>query len=91
MLKLENNNLLIAAEDVDFSNEAKENLPCEFEGESIEIGFNGKYLAEMLSNLVCDNVTMEFSEPNRAVLIYPTDKVEDVLMLVMPVMLNNYY
>jgi DNA polymerase III subunit beta len=89
--KLENNNLLIAAEDVDFSNEAKENLPCEFEGESIEIGFNGKYLAEMLSNLVCDNVTMEFSEPNRAVLIYPTDKVEDVLMLVMPVMLNNYY
>jgi len=89
--KLENNNLLVAAEDVDFSNEAKENLPCDFEGEPIEIGFNGKYLAEMLSNLHCDNVTMGFSEPNRAVLIYPTDKVDDVLMLVMPVMLNNYY
>lgn len=89
--KLENNNLLVAAEDVDFSNEAKENLPCNFEGETIEIGLNGKYLAEMLSNLACDNVTMEFSEPNRAVLLYDTEKVDNVLMLVMPVMLNNYY
>lgn len=89
--KLEANNLLISAEDVDFSNEAKENLSCEFEGESLEIGFNGKYLSEMLSNLACENVTFEFSEPNRAVLLYDTDKVDDVLMLVMPVMLNNYY
>lgn len=89
--KLENNNLLVAAEDVDFSNEAKENLPCDYEGESIEIGFNGKFLMEMLSHLVCDNVTMEFSDPNRAALMYPTEKIDDVLMLVMPVMLNNYY
>ena len=89
--KLENNNLLISAEDVDFSNEAKENLPCIYDGDVLEIGFNGKFITEMLNNLPCDTVTFEFSEPNRAALIYPTDNVDNVLMLVMPVMLNNYY
>ncbi len=91
--KLENNNLLISAEDVDFSNEAKENLPCDYDGEALEIGFNGKFLMEMLSNLNCDSVHFEFSEPNRAALMYPHEPTEneDILMLVMPVMLNNYY
>lgn len=92
-LKLENNNLLVSAEDVDFSNEAKENLPCDYEGESLEIGFNGKFLLEILDTLTCNTITMEFSEPNRAALIYPYDdmKEKEVLILVMPVMLNNYY
>ena len=90
--KLENNNLLVSAEDVDFSNEAKENLPCDYEGESIEIGFNGKFLLEILSNLDCNQVHFEFSEPNRAALLYPNEvDKEQVLILVMPVMLNNYY
>lgn len=91
--KLENNNLLISAEDVDFSNEAKENLPCDYDGETLEIGFNGKFLMEMLSNLNCDTVHFEFSEPNRAALMYPSEATgdENILMLVMPVMLNNYY
>ncbi|WP_338763037.1 DNA polymerase III subunit beta [Bernardetia sp. ABR2-2B] len=91
--KLENNNLLISAEDVDFSNEAKENLPCDYDGDNLEIGFNGKFLMEMLSNLNCDTVHFEFSEPNRAALMYPNEAAEseNILMLVMPVMLNNYY
>lgn len=90
--KLENNNLLISAEDVDFSNEAKENLPCDYDGDALEIGFNGKFLMEMLSNLDCESVHFEFSEPNRAALLYPHEADHlDVLMLVMPVMLNNYY
>jgi DNA polymerase-3 subunit beta len=91
--KLENNNLLVSAEDVDFSNEAKENLPCDYDGDSLEIGFNGKFLMEMLSNLNCDTVHFEFSEPNRAALMYPNEATgdENILMLVMPVMLNNYY
>lgn len=88
---ISDNNLLVRAEDVDFANEAKENLPCQFEGAEIVIGFNVKFLSEMLSNLVCDNVTFEFSEPNRAALIYDSEKIDDVLMLVMPVMLNNSY
>jgi hypothetical protein len=82
----------ISAEDLDFSNEANERLSCDHDGEDIEIGFNAKFLVEMLNNLSCKEVSLKFSAPNRAGLILPAtqDANEDILMLVMPVMLNNY-
>jgi DNA polymerase-3 subunit beta len=91
-LRITPNELFISAEDLDFSNEANERLPCEFNGDEMEIGFNARFLIEMLGNLSSRNVTIELSAPNRAGLIVPTEKVdnEDLLMLVMPVMLNNY-
>ncbi|NVJ85044.1 MAG: DNA polymerase III subunit beta [Algoriphagus sp.] len=91
-LKLTGSELLISAEDLDFSNEANERLSCEHDGEDIEIGFNAKFLVEMLSNLNSKEVSLKFSAPNRAGLILPAeqDENEDILMLVMPVMLNNY-
>ncbi|MFT5884649.1 MAG: DNA polymerase-3 subunit beta [Arcticibacterium sp.] len=91
-LKVTGNELEISAEDLDYSNEANEKLVCEYEGEDMEIGFNAKFLVEMLSNLNTDNLTLEMSQPNRAGLIVPEDKQEneDMLLLVMPVMLNSY-
>ncbi|UCS93719.1 DNA polymerase III subunit beta [Echinicola marina] len=91
-LKLTGSELQISAEDLDFSNEANERLSCEHEGEDIEIGFNAKFLVEMLNNISAKQVTLKFSAPNRAGLIVPSEKGEneDILMLVMPVMLNNY-
>lgn len=91
-LKINGNRLDISAEDLDYSNEAKENLPCEHSGDDIEIGFNARFLIEMLNNMEADEVTMKLSAPNRAGLIVPKEKNdhEEVLMLVMPVMLNNY-
>ncbi len=91
-LKINGSELLISAEDLDFSNEANEKLTCEYEGEDIEIGFNAKFLMEMLNNLDTKTVSLELSAPNRAGLLKPVDgeENEDVLMLVMPVMLNNY-
>lgn len=91
-LKLTGSELLISAEDLDFSNEANERLSCEHDGEDIEIGFNAKFLVEMLGNLNSKEVSLKFSAPNRAGLILPAeqDENEDILMLVMPVMLNNY-
>jgi len=91
-LKLAGSELQISAEDLDFSNEANERLACEFEGQDMEIGFNAKFLVEMLSNLDSNQIEMHFSAPNRAGIIMPADKDEheDVLMLVMPVMLNSY-
>lgn len=90
-LKISGSELHISAEDLDFSNEAHERLSCQFEGEDMEIGFNAKFLVEMLSNLSCEEVVLEMSSPNRAGLLLPAVKQddEDVLMLVMPVMLNN--
>jgi len=91
-LKLTGSELQISAEDLDFSNEANERLSCEHEGEDIEIGFNAKFLVEMLNNISAKEITMKLSAPNRAGLILPSDlnENEDILMLVMPVMLSNY-
>jgi DNA polymerase-3 subunit beta len=91
-LKITGSELQISAEDLDFSNEANERLACEHEGDDIEIGFNARFLIEILSHLDSDEVEMLLSAPNRAGLVVPKDKDEneDVLMLVMPVMLNNY-
>lgn len=91
-LKITGSELLISSEDLDFSNEANERLSCEHDGGDIEIGFNGKFLIEMLANMESKQVSMRFSEPNKAGLIFPVDQDEneDLLMLVMPVMLSNY-
>ncbi len=90
--KISNNQLDISAEDLDFSNEASESLPCEHEGDDIEIGFNARFLIELLSNLSASEVVFKLSAPSRAGLIVPKeqDSEEDILMLVMPIMLNNY-
>ncbi len=91
-LKIAGSELQISAEDLDFSNEANERLACEFNGEDMEIGFNAKFLMEMLNNIDTDSVKLELSEPNKAGLLIPVskDSSEDILMLVMPVMLSNY-
>ncbi|MCF8330973.1 MAG: DNA polymerase III subunit beta [Bacteroidales bacterium] len=83
--------LVLSAEDVDFSNEAKERLNCNYDGEDMEIGFNSRFIIEMLNNLTNDEVIFELSTPERAGLISPAEKDEneDILMLVMPVMLNS--
>jgi len=91
-LKLAQNDLVISAEDLDYSNEANERLTCDYEGEEMEIGFNAKFMVEMLGNISSNMISLEMSQPNRAGLIIPSDKKEneDILLLVMPVMLNTY-
>ena len=91
-LKITGSELQISAEDLDFSNEANERLSCEHDGEDIEIGFNAKFLIEMLTNMDSDKIKLTMSAPNKAGVILPAekDKSEDILMLVMPVMLNQY-
>lgn len=90
-LKLVGNSLTISAEDIDFANKAEERLPCDYNGTDLQIGFNSRFLIEMLNNLQSEEITLEMSEPNRAGIIKPVDGLEDgeeILMLVMPVMLN---
>lgn len=91
ILNIKGSELILSASDLDFSNEAKEKLTCEYEGENIEIGFNARFLIEVLSVITTEEVIMELSTPNRAGIILPTEteKDEEILMLVMPVMLNQ--
>mgnify|MGYP002629393574 CR=1 FL=1 len=88
--KVSGQELVLSAEDIDFSNEAKERLTCAYEGDDMEIGFNSKFMVEMLNNAETDEVLIEMSASNRAGILLPVNnenKAEDILMLVMPVML----
>lgn len=90
-LSLVGSELKISAEDLDFSNKAEERLTCDYNGDDLEIGFNSRFLNEMLNNLGSDHIQLEMSLPNRAGILTPKDGMEEgenVLMLVMPVMLN---
>ena len=83
--------ILLTAEDVDFYNEAKERLACSYTGDDMEIGFNSRFFQEMLGNFDSNEVKLEMSAPNRAGILIPVDnenEAEDLLMLLMPVMLN---
>ena len=91
-LKMAGTELNISAEDLDFSNKADERLNCDYQGDDMQIGFNSRFLSEMLSNLTSSEVLIEMSLPNRAGILTPidgTDEGEKITMLVMPVMLNN--
>jgi len=91
-VKVAGSQLRISAEDLDFANEGHELLTCTYIGEDMEIGFNARFLLEMVSNLDSDEIVIEMSAPNRAGIILPANNAnpaEDILMLVMPVMLNN--
>ncbi|UGU14999.1 DNA polymerase III subunit beta [Sinomicrobium kalidii] len=91
-LKIAGAELNISAEDIDYSNKAEERLTCEYQGDDMQIGFNSRFLIEMLNNLTADDVSVEMSLPNRAGILTPVDGLDEgeyITMLVMPVMLNN--
>lgn len=91
-LKIAGAELNISAEDIDYSNKAEERLTCDYQGDDMQIGFNSRFLTEMLNNLNADEIKLEMSLPNRAGILTPIDGLDDgefITMLVMPVMLNS--
>jgi DNA polymerase-3 subunit beta len=90
--KITGQELQLSAEDLDYANEARERLSCNYEGDDMEIGFNSRFFIEMLNNLDQDEIKLEMSAPNRAGILFPVgneNQAEEILMLVMPVMLNQ--
>ena len=91
-LKIAGAELNVSAEDMDYSNKAEERLTCDYQGDDLQIGFNSRFLSEMLNNMNANDVSLEMSLPNRAGILTPIDGLEEgesVTMLVMPVMLND--
>lgn len=88
---LNNDELKVTAEDQDFGSEAKEKISCDYNSESMEIGFNSNYIVDVLSHIASDEVEFKLSSPNRATIVSPVaqESGEDILMLIMPVRLNN--
>lgn len=90
-LSINDNQLVVSAQDIDFSISAVERLNCEYEGDEIEIGFKSTFLLEIIANISSSDVRVEMSDPSRAGLLLPVeteDEEEDVLMLLMPMMIN---
>ena len=91
-LKINGNSIDVSAEDIDFSNKGNENIKVDYDGQDMEIGFNGKFLIEILNTLQSEKINIYFSNPSKAAIIMPdieNEKIEKILMLVMPVMLNQ--
>jgi DNA polymerase III subunit beta len=90
-LKMSGNELLIKAEDLEMANKAEEKIPCSFEGDDLEIGFNARYLKDIISAIDSEDVVIKLSEPNRAGLVLPASNEdnEDITMLIMPMMLGQ--
>ena len=90
-LRLEMNNLELNSEDLDFATSAREDVACEYGGVPMSIGFKGSALAEILNNLSSEEVIIELADPSRAGVIRPAEQPEneDVLMLIMPMLLNE--
>ncbi len=91
-LELTGNQIMVSAQDIDFSISAYERLNCEYEGEEMEIGFKSVFLLEILSNIESPDVVIELADPTRAGLLLPSEsdnEAEDVLMLLMPMMINT--
>jgi len=90
-LQLSDNKILVFAQDIDFSTAAEETINCEYNGTAMNIGFKSNFLIEILNNIPASEVTLELSDPSRAGLILPVEKEdnEDLLMLLMPMMLND--
>jgi DNA polymerase III subunit beta len=91
ILNINSGSLNVSAQDLDFSNEATEQLPCTYDGNQLTIGFNAKFLIEMLGVMESDEIKMELSTPTRAGILLPQEQNDHsmILMLVMPVMLSN--
>ncbi|HVT84091.1 MAG TPA: DNA polymerase III subunit beta [Chitinophagaceae bacterium] len=90
-LNITGSELQLAAQDVDFSFEGNERMKCQYNGEDLMIAFNARFLIEMLSATDSSEVNMELSTPTKAGLLKPVeqDENEELLMLVMPLMLNQ--
>lgn len=88
---IESGRMEVSSEDMDFSTSAREQMSCEYVGSPINIGFKGSSLNEVLSNINSDNIILQLADPSRAGIIVPAEQTEneDVLMLIMPMLLND--
>ncbi|MFN8241685.1 MAG: DNA polymerase III subunit beta [Bacteroidales bacterium] len=90
-LQLTGNQVMVSAQDLDFSISAYERVKCQYEGDEMEIGFKSVFLLEILANLSAQDVVIELADPTRAGLFLPAEpdnESEDLLMLLMPMMIN---
>ncbi len=90
-LRMQENEMIISGQDIDFSTSAEETQVCQYNGNAMSIGFKSTFLIDILNNIASDEVVIELADPSRAGVIIPMEQAEDedLLMLLMPMMLND--
>lgn len=90
-LRLQENLMIVSAQDIDFSTSAEETLTCQYQGNPMSIGFKSTFLIDIFTNIASQEVIIELADPSRAGVIVPVQQEEndDLLMLLMPMMLND--
>lgn len=88
---LEAGKMELSSEDIDFATSAREELPCNYNGQTMNIGFKGSSISEILNNIESNDINMELADPSRAGIIVPAEQPQDeeVLMLIMPMLLSD--
>lgn len=83
--------LELSSEDLDFATSAEEQIICDYNGQSMQIGFRGDFLTEILNSYDTTEVKLLLGDPSRAGIVVPTEQPEneDILMLIMPLLLND--
>jgi len=90
-LRIKGSGLELKSNDMDFSYHGDEKMNCEYDGDDMNIAFNSKLMVEMIPLIDDEEILIELSQPSRAGIMKPSEKKdnEDLLMLIMPLMLNN--
>ncbi len=90
-LALTENSIKISAQDIDFSTSAEETITCDYNGTPMAIGFKAPFLIDLLGSITSADVLLKLADPARAGLLLPAENEEneDVLMLLMPMLLND--
>ena len=90
-LSLTAGKLELSAEDIDFATSAKEQIVCDYTGNAMSIGFKGGSLQEIINNIDSNEIEMQLADPSRAGIVVPAEQPENenVLMLLMPMLLND--
>ena len=87
----EANKVTLTSEDINYAQSAEEQLVCQYDGQPLKMGFKGSDLLELIGNLQSQEMTLKLADPSKAGLILPSEQDEgtDLLMLLMPLLINN--
>jgi len=90
-ISISSNRMELTSQDIDFSTSAEESIACQYEGEQINIGFKAQFIIDIVNNLETQDIVLELADPSRAGLFLPLENVEneDLLMLLMPMLING--
>lgn len=79
---MENNEIILSSQSMDLGN-AKENHPINYTGETLKLGFNGRYFIDTLQVMTAEDVKIFISGKDKPCMIY-SENEPDFISIIMP-------